>query len=152
MPSTVFHTINRWLCFTRWPPDSCRPSLCMASTAFILSGFLLNQRLLTDSDILGVVTNPECELVCCLFHITLTKCSNSSEIIFLPLMKRLCFYCFWITDSSRLLRRYVAKEYYALKDEQLLLVPFMTCNSFEYRDTKYKILGREPIRKQKGCI
>ena len=67
-------------------------------------------------------------------------------------MKRLCFYCFWITDYSRLLRRYVAKEYYALKDAQLLPVPFMACNGFEYRDTEYKILGKVPIRKQKGRI
>jgi len=39
-------------------------------------------------------------------------------------MKRLCFYCFWISDYSRLIRRYVAKEYYALTDEELLPVPF----------------------------
>jgi len=39
-------------------------------------------------------------------------------------MKRLCFYCVWITDYSRLIRRYVAKEYYALTDEELETVPF----------------------------
>ena len=35
------------------------------------------------------------------------------------MMKRLCFYCFWISDYSRLIRRYVAKEYYALSDDEL---------------------------------
>lgn len=44
-------------------------------------------------------------------------------------MKRLCFYCFWITDYSRLIRRYVAKEYYALSDEQLLSIPFFASSS-----------------------
>lgn len=39
-------------------------------------------------------------------------------------MKRLCFFCFWMSDYSRLVRRYVAKEYYALSDDQLLSIPF----------------------------
>jgi len=41
-------------------------------------------------------------------------------------MRRLCFYCFWISEDSRLIRRYVAKEYYALNDEQLASIPFLT--------------------------
>jgi hypothetical protein len=41
-------------------------------------------------------------------------------------MERLCFYCFWNTDYSRLIRRYVAKEYYALGDEDLLSIPFFS--------------------------
>ena len=45
-------------------------------------------------------------------------------------MKRLCFYCFWITEYSRLIRRYVAKDYYALSDEQLLSIPFFASTSF----------------------
>lgn len=43
-------------------------------------------------------------------------------------MKRLCFYCFWITDRSRLIRRPVAKEYYLLSDHELLSVPFFASN------------------------
>jgi hypothetical protein len=57
------------------------------------------------------------------------QCGNLSEIVYFPLMKRLCFYCFWNTDYSRLIRRYVAKDYYALGDDDLLSIPFFNSST-----------------------
>lgn len=60
-------------------------------------------------------------------------------------MKRLCFYCFWITEYSRLIRRYVAKEYYALNEAELLSIPFFASN-LPSNVTKYEILQKGRFR------
>ena len=56
-------------------------------------------------------------------------------------MKRLCFYCFWITDHSRLIRRYLAKEYYALSDDNLLSIPFFV-NDTHISSTEVSSIGK----------
>jgi hypothetical protein len=61
-------------------------------------------------------------------------------------MKRLCFYCFWISDYSRLVRRYIAKDYYALSDEELLSIPFfasIACADSANKDSSKGIFERQ---------
>ena len=68
-------------------------------------------------------------------------------------MKRLCFYCFWVTDYSRLIRRYVAKDYYALSDDELLSVPFfVSSTTLDRKSLMLRLFKRNIPEDKKGHV